>query len=564
MRPMENTTKKISNIWIAALATASLATVAAHGQNGWTTSRGDAQRAGWVRSDGYISVGNIQRDHFDVQWKRKLDNASRGLNSLTPAVSTGDSGWNVTPADIAGSSNNVFGFDLDSGGLVWSRHFDAPLGPAATLACPGGMTAGVTRPTALDQIVDGSAGPFRGRAGGRALGPPIGGVGAPGEGVPAALMENPNAGGRGGSGGRGGLGFSGGRGGSGGRGRGAGGGTAAVTLPQILYAVTSDGMLHTLGQFLGKDVEKPAPFLPANANATDLIAVDQILYAATINGCGGAPNGVWAIDLSSAAKPVTTWKNAASPVGAPALDSKGTLYVAIGDGPATGGGYSDAIVALDPRTLQVKDSFSAPNASFTSTPTIFTYKGHEILAAEAKDGRVFLLDTASLGGADHKTAKFVSAATTTQKGYSPSALATWEDPAQNRWVLAPEAGAKGNVVAFKVAGDGGAPSLQQAWVSRDLVSPSAPIVVNGVAFALSTGEYIPATGTATLAEKVSKSTPAVLYALDASTGKELWNSGKSIASFVHSGGLCAVDGQVYVAAYDNTVYGFGFAMDRHL
>jgi hypothetical protein len=485
MRPMENTTKKS---WIVALVFASLAVGLVYGQNGWTTSRADAQRAAWVRTDGYISVENIQQQRFELQWKRKLDNAPRQLNSLTPAMSTGDSGWNVTPANIGGSSNNVYGFEIDTGGIVWSRHFDAPMG-AGTLTCPGGMTASVTRPTDLNQIVAGSAGPYRGR-GGRGPGPPVGGVGQPGEGVPMALMQNTRA--AGGSGGRGGANAL--AGASGGRGRGA----AAAPLVQNLYAVTSDGTLHTLGQFLGKDVQKPVPFLPANANVTDLIAVDQVLYAGTINGCGGAPNGIWAIDLAGDAKPVTSWKNAASPVGAPALDSNGTLYVAIGDGPAAAGGYSDAVVALDPKTLRVKDSFTAPNASFTSTPTIFTYKGHEILAAATRDGRVFLLDTASLGGADHKTALFTSAATTTMKGYSPSALASWEDSAQNRWLLVSAVVAKGSVVAFKVAGDGAMPSLQQAWVSRDLVSPAAPIVVNGVAFVLSTGEYFPATGTVRL------------------------------------------------------------------
>ena len=65
-------------------------------------------------------------------------------------------------------------------------------------------------------------------------------------------------------------------------------------------------------------------------------------------------------------------------------------------------------------------------------------------------------------------------------------------------------------------------------------------------------------------ERVSRSSPAVLYALDSATGKELWNSGKAITSFVHSAGLWSSDGQVYVATYDSTVYAFGFAMDRHL
>jgi len=36
--------------------------------------------------------------------------------------------------------------------------------------------------------------------------------------------------------------------------------------------------------------------------------------------------------------------------------------------------------------------------------------------------------------------------------------------------------------------DGGL-GLQTSWTSRELVSPVAPIVINGVMFALSSGEY---------------------------------------------------------------------------
>ena len=54
----------------------------------------------------------------------------------------------------------------------------------------------------------------------------------------------------------------------------------------------------------------------------------------------------------------------------------------------------------------------------------------------------------------------------------------------------------------------------------------------------------------------------MLYALDAQTGKELWNSGKTITSFVHSGGLAAGGGRVYVGAYDGTQYAFGFPIEH--
>jgi outer membrane protein assembly factor BamB len=58
------------------------------------------------------------------------------------------------------------------------------------------------------------------------------------------------------------------------------------------------------------------------------------------------------------------------------------------------------------------------------------------------------------------------------------------------------------------------------------------------------------------------STSAVLYALDPSTGKEVWNSGKSIGSYVASGGLSAGGSQVYVGAADGTLYAFGFPMEH--
>lgn len=54
----------------------------------------------------------------------------------------------------------------------------------------------------------------------------------------------------------------------------------------------------------------------------------------------------------------------------------------------------------------------------------------------------------------------------------------------------------------------------------------------------------------------------ILYALDAATGKELWNSGTTITSFVHGVGPSAGDSQVYVVTHDGTVYAFGIPLER--
>src|SRR6185503_21050796 len=74
---------------------------------------------------------------------------------------------------------------------------------------------------------------------------------------------------------------------------------------------------------------------------------------------------------------------------------------------------------------------------------------------------------------------------------------------------------KGTLVAFTVVDQNDAPTLQPQWTSRDLASPVTPAIVNGVVFALASGE----------AKGRGRSSNAVLYALDAATGKELWTSG---------------------------------------
>jgi outer membrane protein assembly factor BamB len=100
----------------------------------------------------------------------------------------------------------------------------------------------------------------------------------------------------------------------------------------------------------------------------------------------------------------------------------------------------------------------------------------------------------------------------------------------------------GAVVAYKLDMENGKAMLQPAWVSANIPSPKAPIVVNGVVFALAGG---------------SAAAPAVLHALQGATGKSLWSSGQTITSYADAG-LSASQGQVYVAAHDHTFYAFGF------
>jgi hypothetical protein len=346
-----------------------------------------------------------------------------------------------------------------------------------------------------------------------------------------------------------------------------------------VYVISSDGMLHVLGLASGKDMQRPAPFLPPNSRWSSPVAVDTTLYAATSGGCGGAPSAVWAIDLDSNAKPVVSWKtNGGDVVGAIALASDGTIVAAIGDGRTSGDGSVNAIVALDSKTLQRKDWFSAPNTQFATGPTILRHNGKDVVVVATKDGRVLLLDATSLGGQTHGTPLFSSKPFAGAGGtVSADALAVWQQvsagaPAQaaptdaTSWVLLPVAGrpaasapatngpiSSGAVLALKVAGEGQSLSLEPAWTSHDLSGAATPLVVNGVVLALATG--LPAT-------PAGRGTAAMLHAYDGATGKRLWNSGKAMTTFASPGSLWTGLGQVYVGAHDGTLYAFGFDDER--
>jgi hypothetical protein len=348
-------------------------------------------------------------------------------------------------------------------------------------------------------------------------------------------------------------------------------GTAASGLAKVsgvAYSLSSDGLLHVMGLQSGKDIQRPAPFLPANARWSDPIAVGTTLYAATSGNCGGAPSGIWAIDLESEAKPVASWRsNGGGIVGDIAFATDGTLIAAIGPGQTTGDGKANSIVALDSKTLQVKDWFTQPTAEFVTGPTIFRHNDKDIVAAATKDGRILLLDAASPGGANHTTPLHASSSVLgTGATLAAPALATWQDATGTQWILAPVAGrlpagvqatngaiSSGAVLALKLVDAGGALSLAPGWVSHNLAAPATPIIVNGVVFALSTGRPAAASG---------RGTAAVLHAYDGTTGKALWTSEKTMTTFASPGSFWSALGQTYVGTHDGTLYAFGFLDER--
>jgi outer membrane protein assembly factor BamB len=521
------------------------------------TSNGDAQRSSWVRTDAKISKETMRKPGFKFLWKKKLKNEARQLNSLTAPATLerliGYRGFRML-GFVGGSSDRVFVIDTDLGRMEWEKQLTSAAPPqGASFECPGGMTSNVARPTvaALPSLT-GAPGPGGGF--GRS-GPAKSAVGEPGKGAvtlatvaPAALAPAPRPNPANPPGGQ--------------FGRGA---------PNLVYALSSEGMLHIMHVSNGADYKPPMKFLPPNANAHGLIVVDNVAYVSAIGSCGGAPNGVWALDIASGQ--VTTWKADISGSAGPAFGGDGTLYVATG----SEGESPNSLVALDPKTLSVKSWYAAGASEFSSSPVIFDYKGKTLIAATTKDGRVHLLDGANLGGFDHKTALHTTPASSKGGATSPGALASWQDASGARWILAPVAGEQaaelgfaatngaapnGAVVAWKVVEQNGAPGLQAAWASRDLVSPLPPTIINGVVFVTSGGEFRTNDSKAPAAERARRSSRAVLYALDGETGKELWNSGTTIASFARGSALSGGVGQIYLTTHDSVIYTFGFPMEH--
>lgn len=535
-----------------------------------TTARFDAQRTGWVRLDHFIAPEKMTG--FSLQWKTKLANTAGPGAALSGGIVT-NGGLGITLAYLGASGNRTIGIDMDNGHAFFNRAY-GPVPAAASGACLSASLATPARATPLTPAMPGPP-TMAGQSptGPNSQLPYLSVIGAPGEGIPpvkpgsyfatpgsffaaggaqpydgtaasaiagaAYAATGPAAAGRGGfGGGRGPAAASGpGRAGGGG---GGGGGRGAFGVAGATFAISRDGVLHGLTLHDGLDGIQPIPFLPAGAQASDLIMVNGIIYTSTANGCGGSKNGVWAIapaaiPAGGAFPQAVSWLTGgtASPT-AVSLNSDGVLFVAVGSGT---GPFADSVVSLDPSTLAVRNKFTQSGANFVTPPTILHVDNRDVIAAQAADGRIFLLDGATLSA---------PLAVSPASG-KPSGVAAWQDSAGQAWLVSTT---PTSVVAWKLSLKGGTATLTQSWELPKLKSPLAPLVINGVVFAVSTGDA---------------ATPAVVYAVNGVTGQKLWDSGKAIATSVpRTSALWNSMGQVLVGGADSTLYAFGANMERHL
>ncbi|MBL8178972.1 MAG: PQQ-binding-like beta-propeller repeat protein [Bryobacterales bacterium] len=492
----------------------------------WLTDASDAFRTNWQRDEKILSVATAK--DIKLLWKLKTDNEPRQMHALFPALIAGTVNTASGPREIAvvaGVSDNIYAIDAKKGALLWKKHFqssyqDPPTGRGPGVLCPGGLTAT----------------------------PTIGPGDAPGK--------------------------------------------------YILYVASWDGSLHQLNLADGEALTPPAKFMPPNGKPYALSLFKNVIYTHTAQGCGGNPNMVYTYDLAT--KKVGSWGPAGGGMwgrSGPAISSNGTLYTGTGDGrwDPENGIYGNGIIGVqqDPNTKAVvlTDYYGPSNAEWLFkrdldmqvTPTIFPYKGKELMVDAGKECVLYLMDTESIGGDDHRTPLQRTPLICNEEVNFASAgiwgsLATWEDAKGARWVLTPFWGPKhskfkapiehgpvkdGAIAAFKVEDRNGKPQLVPAWLSRDMNRAEPPIIANGLIFAYGNGEDTTQStpelglGANSSAYRIKGSTKAVLYALDAQTGKELWSSGDQIQSWNHWSGISVANGKVYIATFDGTIYCFG-------
>ena len=490
----------------------------------WATDGGDIQRTGWVRDEKILTKENV--GSLALRWKLETGNDPRALHALMPVIIAGRLPTADGPRQVgfvAGISDNLIAFDVETGKGIWGRQwtYEGQNPPGVDLKRLGFLRPGGSSDTPV-------------------LGPPD----AQGH--------------------------------------------------RKIYFVTGDGMLRILDAATGQDAE-PSYMLHVG-KGWSLNLVNNVLWMANMY----AGVSVAAVKLDDPSHKVMTWDSGSGGAWGRrgvAVDSTGTAWFTTGDGiydpSSKPPRYANSVVGVHivGDELQLKDYFTPSNWEWlrkrdldpNNTPTIFTHNGRELIAASGKECRMYLLDPKSPGGASHQTPLyrsplFCNEEVDFQDAGSWGALSTWEDTDGTRWVLAPFWGpvhsqfkapimntprpVEGGVAAFKLEEVNGRLQLPPAWVSRDMHRGEPVVVVNGIVFGYGSGEY---TGQAfpdiglqfDSSIRAAKGTRAVIYALDARTGQELWSSGEQMHQWNHFSGITVANGQVYLGTYDGTLYSFG-------
>ena len=496
----------------------------------------DAGRTGWLRDEKVFTLANV--GGMKLLWTLQLDSKPREMHNLfAPLIAE-----RVTTAQgvreigvVAGVSDMLFGIDVASGKLIWSKHFDSTYTPppnarTGDTLCPGGQTAvpavGATS-TAGKYTVYAVSWDGRLRQINLADGEEV---------APAEKFMPPN------------------------------GKPYALNLVKgVIYTASAQGCGGVTNAFYSFDLatRKSSLFLPAGGGLWGRRGASITAEGVAFLGTGDAQFN-------------PTTKSLGNGIVGVKLDSNQQLQLV------------DYFGAPNANWLWRRD------LDVNVTPMSFEYRGRKFLIGTSKECRLWVLDRDELGGDDHRTTLHTTpllcndAQAFDNRGVW-GAPAAWVDAAGVQWIVVPFWGpvskgfhapvehsrpTRGGVAAYRLEERSGKWQLTSAWLSRDMDLAEEVVVANGIAFTYAAGED----GTQVLPDRawdepggaqyggglssgsvrrIPPSRRAALYALDALTGKELWSSGDQIKSWNHFSGLTVANGRAYIATFDGMLYCFG-------
>jgi Cytochrome C oxidase, cbb3-type, subunit III/PQQ-like domain len=487
----------------------------------WITYGHDPQRSGFAADENAFSVANVSG--LGLEWKTVVPNEPLFLNGLTAPLlvrSVKTALGEKSLVIVAGSSDHVFALYADTGELAWKQDL--------AINQPRPQDGGWLCPNALNAtpVID----PAKAR----------------------------------------------------------------------VFVVASDGRLNTLDLADGHAVIPPAQFVPAFSKMWSLNYAAGMLYASLSQDCAHAASGVAAIDPDAPGRPVTRFFSAVNGGagvwgrGGVAVGFDGFIYGVTGDAPfdPAANEFGDTVFKLSPRTLQLAGYYAPSTWQYitrhdldmgTSTPVVFRWKNHVLIAVGGKEGAIYVTDVKEMSGPDHHAAAFISprysnAAQTFQGAGIWGLMSAWTDPAGQTWLYVPSWGVpmkdaqfptaygpvkNGSIMAFNVvAGAQGKPMLKPAWISADIAVPDPAAIAGRVLFVLGTGENTEQVKGGDISQLLTgresrNKGHAILHALEAATGKVLWSSGETMAGWTHFSGIAVGDGKVFVTTHDGAVYAFG-------
>lgn len=501
-------------------ASIAILSCAAVGYGDWLTFGGDPQRSGWAKSEETLTRENVKGLKLD--WKLKLDNQSKEMNSLTVPLIIEKA---ITPKGfkeiviVAGSSDAVWAIDADSGTIIWERRFNTEGTPKRQphWLCPNSLNATpvIDRSTRTVYLIT-SDGKLHGLS-------VINGEDrmAPVQFVPE-FSKN----------------------------------WSLNLVDGVIYTATSQGCNGAKSAVYSIDLKDP--------NKTV-----RSFFATTTGGAGIWGRAGVAIGFNGRIFAET---------------GDGPYDTAAGKWSDTFLGLSPKDLKLDDYYTPANRAWITRKDLDMGciSPVVFKYKNWELVAGGGKEGVLYLLDANKLGGDDHRTPLYRSQLITNEevdfagRGFW-GALSTWEDPEGTRWLYAPAWGPpastapkfplsygptpNGSIMAFKIVDRDGKPYPEAVWNSTDMMVPEPVVIANGVVFALANGEYVRQVDDdgriLSSKARIEKAGNAILYALDAKTGQTLFSSGKTIPGWTHFSGLAVAAGRVYVVTHDSHVYAFG-------